>query len=141
GSGLGTSSIMGAVILSVIRRVMGETLAPRELFHGVLQLEQALTTGGGWQDQIGGATGGAKIVSTAPGLVPDPRIHYLPPDVIGPRLNAGRTLLYYTGMTRLAKDILGNVVGRYLDRDRQTLATLRRISALAPRMADAVSGK
>ena len=47
GSGLGTSSIMGAVILAVIQRVMGHVPTQKELFHGVLRLEQALTTGGG----------------------------------------------------------------------------------------------
>jgi len=33
GSGLGTSSIMGAVILAVVQRVMGRTLTPAELFR------------------------------------------------------------------------------------------------------------
>ena len=54
GSGLGTSSIMGAVLTAVIHRVVGRSLTPDALFHAVLRLEQALTTGGGWQDQIGG---------------------------------------------------------------------------------------
>jgi fucokinase len=30
--------------------------------------EQMLTTGGGWQDQVGGLVGGIKLVSTGPGL-------------------------------------------------------------------------
>ena len=141
GSGLGTSSIMGAVLLAVISRVMGRTLSQRELFHGVLRLEQALTTGGGWQDQIGGAVGGAKIINTQPGLVPEARIHYLPADVLDPRTNGGQTLLYYTGITRLAKNILQQVVGRYLNRDRWAMATLRQIHALAPRVAETMSGK
>jgi galactokinase/mevalonate kinase-like predicted kinase len=141
GSGLGTSSIMGAVILAVIHRVMGRTLTQKELFHAVLRLEQSLTTGGGWQDQIGGAVGGAKIVSTEPGLIPDAKIHYLPVDVLDPNVNHGHTLLYYTGITRLAKGILGQVVGRYLDRDRRTLSTLRQIHALAPQVGEALSRK
>jgi len=141
GSGLGTSSIMGAVILAVIQRVIGQTLTQKELFHAVLRLEQSLTTGGGWQDQIGGAVGGAKIVTTEPGLVPDAKIRYLPADVLDPKVNNGQTLLYYTGITRLAKDILGQVVGRYLDRDRKTLSTLRQIHALAPQVAEALSRK
>ncbi|MHC4510851.1 MAG: GHMP family kinase ATP-binding protein, partial [Planctomycetota bacterium] len=49
GSGLGTSSIMGAVILAAIQRAVGRELSKRELFYSVLRLEQALTTGGGWQ--------------------------------------------------------------------------------------------
>ena len=76
GSGLGTSSILGAVIMAVIRRMLGRPQNQRELFHDVLRLEQALTTGGGWQDQIGGGVGGTKITSTACGMFPDPRIHY-----------------------------------------------------------------
>ncbi len=141
GSGLGTSSMMGAVIVAVIQRIMGRTLGGRELFHTVLRLEQALTTGGGWQDQIGGVVGGTKIISTRPGLIPDPTIHYLPTDVIDPKINGGCTLLYYTGITRLAKDILEQVVGRYLHRDRRTGNTLRRIHELPTGMADAISRK
>ena len=141
GSGLGTSSIMGAVTLAVIQRVLGKTTTERNLFHDVLRLEQALTTGGGWQDQIGGSVGGTKIIRTRAGLIPDAAIHFLPSDVLDPHLNGGTTLLYYTGITRLAKDILEQVVGRYLDRNRQAMATLHRIHALAPTMADAVSRK
>jgi galactokinase/mevalonate kinase-like predicted kinase len=141
GSGLGTSSIMGAVLVAVISRVMGRTLAPRQLFNEVLRLEQALTTGGGWQDQVGGVAPGAKIVSTNPGIIPDPRIHYLPSFVIDPAANGSLTLLYYTGITRLAKNILHQVVGRYLSRDRRAMATLRRIHDLAPIVADTFSTK
>ncbi|MCP4608356.1 MAG: hypothetical protein GY845_06545 [Planctomycetes bacterium] len=141
GSGLGTSSIMGAVIIAVIQRALGRTLTHKELFHSVLRLEQSLTTGGGWQDQIGGAVGGAKIVTAEPGLVPDARIHFLPADVLDPKINNDQTLLYYTGITRLAKDILGQVVGRYLDRDRKTLFTLKQIHSLARQVAEAMSRK
>lgn len=141
GSGLGTSSIMGAVLLAVIGRAMGREYTQRELFYEVLQLEQLLTTGGGWQDQIGGVVGGCKSIATEPGLVPDARIEYLVGDVLDPSANGGLTLLYYTGITRLAKGILGQVVGHYLDRDRTTVATLGQIHALAPRVAEAISHK
>jgi galactokinase/mevalonate kinase-like predicted kinase len=137
GSGLGTSSIMGAVIVAALARVMGKALSPRELFHSVLRLEQALTTGGGWQDQIGGAVDGVKMIVTEPGMVPDAHIHYLPSDILDPRANGGQTLLYYTGITRLAKNILHQVVGRYLDRDRAAMATLRQIGAVAREVMDA----
>ncbi len=139
GSGLGTSSIVGAVLLAVIHRVLGRRLSSAELFHAVLRLEQALTTGGGWQDQIGGVVDGLKLITTRPGLVPDAVIRYVPADVLDPKRNGGCTLLYYTGITRLAKNILKQVVGRYLDRDRQTVATLQNIHALAPAMAEAIA--
>jgi galactokinase/mevalonate kinase-like predicted kinase len=136
GSGLGTSSIMGAVILATIQRVIGRELSQRELFHSVLRLEQALTTGGGWQDQIGGAIDGVKMVVTEPGFVPDARIHHVLPDILDPEANGGRTLLYYTGVTRLAKNILQQVVGRYLNRDRATMATLRQMHIVAKDVAE-----
>ncbi|UCC98165.1 MAG: hypothetical protein JSW66_20255 [Phycisphaerales bacterium] len=141
GSGLGTSSIMGAVILAAIQRAVGKELSKRELFHSVLRLEQALTTGGGWQDQIGGAVNGVKMIVTEPGFVPDARIHYVLPDILDPKTNGGQSLLYYTGITRLAKNILQQVVGRYLNRHRATMATLKQIHIVAEEVADALVRK
>jgi len=141
GSGLGTSSIMGAVLMAVVHRMTGRSVTPRQLFHDVLQLEQELTTGGGWQDQVGGVVGGVKMIITEPGMVPDPRIHHVLPDLLDPRTNGGATLLYYTGIRRLAKNILHYVVGNYLDRDRAALETLRRLHAFPPIMAEAMAGK
>lgn len=141
GSGLGTSSILGAVIMAVLRRMLGDPPNQRELFHDVLRLEQALTTGGGWQDQIGGGVGGTKITTTAPGMFPDPRIHYVPSDLLDPRDNGGCTLLYYTGLTRLAKNILQQIVGGYLNRDRRIMAALAEEHEVARNIADAMSRK
>jgi galactokinase/mevalonate kinase-like predicted kinase len=138
GSGLGTSSIMGAVLMSIISRAIGRPLAARELFHAVLKLEQELTTGGGWQDQIGGAVEGVKMITSEKGLVPDPSIHFVPSDLLDPAANGGQTLLYYTGLRRLAKNILHEVVGRYLDRDRGAMDTLMRLHAFPPLMAEAM---
>jgi galactokinase/mevalonate kinase-like predicted kinase len=132
---------MGAVLMAVIHRMIGRRLSPQELFHGVLRLEQELTTGGGWQDQIGGAVGGVKMITAEAGLIPDPRIHFVPPDVLNPAANGGQTLLYYTGIRRLAKNILRTVVGNYLDRDRGAMETLRRLHAFPPAMANAMSAK
>jgi galactokinase/mevalonate kinase-like predicted kinase len=141
GSGLGTSSIMGAVMLAVVERIMGRSLTQQQLFQGVLCLEQAVTAGGGWQDQIGGVVGGLKIISTESGIIPDARIHYLPSDVLDPKINGGQTLLYYTGITRLAKNILEQVVGRILNRDRLAMATLRQIHSTALSVSEALSRK
>jgi len=161
GSGLGTSSIMGAALMAVVHRMTGRAVAPRELFHYVLQLEQELTTGGGWQDQVGGVLPGVKMIRTEPGLVPDPRIHYVTADVLDPRGNlwegrgyagpgagraseretGGQTLLYYTGLRRLAKNILRTVVGNYLDRDAAALDTLRELHAYPPKMSEAMAAK
>jgi len=152
GSGLGTSSIMGAVIMAVVHRMIGRNVAPRELFNLVLQLEQELTTGGGWQDQIGGVLPGVKMIRTEAGMIPDPRIHYVPADVLDPRADArrggmgtpaneGHTLLYYTGLRRLAKNILRTVVGNYLDRGREAMDTLRELYDYPPKMTEAMAAK
>ena len=152
GSGLGTSSIMGAVLMAVVHRMIGREVAPRGLFNLVLQLEQELTTGGGWQDQIGGVLPGVKMIRTEPGMIPDPRVHYVPADVLDPRAearrggmgrpsNEGHTLLYYTGLRRLAKNILRTVVGNYLDRDRDAMVTLRALHEYPPKMSEAMAAK
>jgi len=138
GSGLGTSSILGAVILAVVQRMGGQRRSPRQLFHEVLRLEQALTTGGGWQDQVGGCVGGSKITATSPGVVPDPMIEALPSTALDPQSNGGCTLLYYTGITRLAKNILQEIVGAYLDRDPAILAALAEEHAVAQAIAHAM---
>ena len=132
---------MGSVILAVINRVLGRALSQTELFHGVLRLEQKLTTGGGWQDQIGGSVGGLKLITTEPRMVPDATIRYVPADVLDPHQNGGQTLLYYTGITRLAKNILQQVVGRYLDRDREAMRVLRGLHEIAPQVAEALARK
>jgi galactokinase/mevalonate kinase-like predicted kinase len=141
GSGLGTSSIIGATVIAVIHRMMGRTHDQRTLFHDVLRLEQAMTTGGGWQDQIGGAVGGTKITTTQPGMFPDPGIHFVPNDVLDPCLNGGSTLLYYTGVTRLAKNILNQVVGGYFNRNRSIMATLAQEHQVSRCIAEAMERK
>ena len=161
GSGLGTSSIMGAVLMAVVHRMMGREVSQRELFNLVLQLEQELTTGGGWQDQVGGVLPGVKMIRTEPGMVPDPRIHYVTADVLDPKGNlwnggriagrtgggagypggGGQTLLYYTGLRRLAKNILRAVVGSYLDRNGDAMATLRDLHEYPPKMSEAMAAK
>jgi galactokinase/mevalonate kinase-like predicted kinase len=68
-------------------------------------------------------------------------VGYLPAEVLDPKLNGGQTLLYYTGVTRLAKNILQEVVGKWLDRDREAVETLQQIHRLAGEMTEAVARK
>ena len=82
GSGLGTSSIMAGAVLAALARWAGVELSQAQLFDEVLCLEQMLTTGGGWQDQVGGLTGGIKLVTTGPGL---PQTIQVTPVALSPR--------------------------------------------------------
>ena len=52
GSGLGTSSIMAACILRALAAQLGRRYDAVALAHHVLMVEQLMTSGGGWQDQV-----------------------------------------------------------------------------------------
>jgi len=54
GSGLGASSVLAGTLLAALHAAAGRTVAADRLFEQTLLLEQRLSTGGGWQDQIGG---------------------------------------------------------------------------------------
>jgi len=134
GSGLGTSSVLAATVLKGLLAMRGEEVSVQELSDLVLALEQFMTTGGGWQDQVGGVYPGAKLTMTGPG--PRQRLRVEP--VACPAGFAERFLLYYTGIRRIAKDLLGQVVGRYLAREVQAVQVLHSIKTLAVEMAYAM---
>lgn len=69
-------------------------------------MEQLLTTGGGWQDQIGGLTGGFKLgVSGASlPLFVEAKDLNISEEVI--KAFNERLVLIYTGKTRLARNLL-----------------------------------
>jgi len=127
GSGLGTSSILGAAVISCLSRIFGRQLTQEDLFNRTLYMEQLMTTGGGWQDQIGGVVGGVKHIQTEPGLFQIPRISWTDLQARSSADMSNRLLLYYTGYRRMAKNILRNIVGKYLDRDPVTLKTITRL--------------
>jgi galactokinase/mevalonate kinase-like predicted kinase len=139
GSGLGTSSILAGTILGALERCFGIATAPEQLFLQVLEVEQMLTTGGGWQDQIGGLAGGVKYIESRPGLKPRASIHQLDPWAFEDEASAGLMTLFYTGVTRLAKTILKDVVDRVNGMERSYLFTHRRIADLAREARDAIS--
>lgn len=134
GSGLGTSSVLAATVLKALLELRGEPVSVQDLSDMVLSLEQFMTTGGGWQDQVGGIYPGAKLTMTGPG--PRQRIRVEP--VQCPAEFAARFVLYYTGIRRIAKDLLSQVVGRYLAREVQTVQVLHSIKTLAVEMAYAM---
>jgi galactokinase/mevalonate kinase-like predicted kinase len=110
GSGLGTSSILAATVLAALGELCGLNWDRHVLFSRTLALEQMLTTGGGWQDQAGGLYRGIKLVETSPGLSQKPTLRWLPDHLFGHEYANHRILLYYTGVTRLAKNILAEIV-------------------------------
>jgi fucokinase len=138
GSGLGTSSILAGAVLACLGRLQGLELSNAALFDQVLCLEQMMTTGGGWQDQVGGLVGGIKLVRTEPGL---PQVIQLEPLSLSPQTEAElaqRLVLVYTGQQRLAKNLLRIVVGRWLGRDPEMVWLLGEIARLADDMRAAL---
>ncbi len=113
-------------------------LHPSSLFAEVLCLEQMLTTGGGWQDQVGGLTGGIKLVTTQPGL---PQRIQVDPVVLAPETVAAlteRLVMVYTGQQRLARNLLRAVMGRWMARDPEMVWLQAEIARLALAMRAAL---
>jgi len=128
GSGLGTSSILAGCLLSSLGQCcFGMELMPEQLTPLVLQLEQLLSTGGGWQDQVGGLYGGLKYC-TAERNVKCPirvnvKVHSLSPEVLS-SLN-DRLFLAYSGQPRLAKNILQKVLYNWASRQPLIVETVQ----------------
>ncbi len=138
GSGLGTSSILAATILGALNRACALGWDEVSLYNRVLGVEQLLTTGGGWQDQAGALFRGIKLIETSPGPAQTPSVRYLPQHLFG-SANANRTmLLYYTGITRLAKGILKEIVHDMFLGRCDTLQTLGLVRSNAQSLFNAV---
>jgi fucokinase len=116
GSGLGTSSILAATLLAALIRAAGHEPMTEDLIERTLLLEQRLSTGGGWQDQVGGIVGGVKSTITAPGIPQRPVVEQLP--LSDERLDEfeKRLVVFFSGQQRLARDILRRVEGQWLAR-------------------------
>ncbi len=110
GSGLGTSSVLAATLLAALGATGGLAWDHEDLCRRTLALEQMLTSGGGWQDQAGGIYHGIKFIETSPGLEQKPLVRWLPEQLLGPGTANRMALLYYTGITRVAKTILQEIV-------------------------------
>ena len=139
GSGLGTSSILGAAIMTALQELAGRPSDPATVSDLVLALEQVMTTGGGWQDQIGGLVRGVKFVSSIPSrplqLNVQP-VPLLPP--VKDELRS-RLVVAFSGQERLAKNVLQIVVGRYLQRDRRLIEAIEGLVWLARQARQALT--
>ena len=116
GSGLGTSSVLAGTILAGLSDFCSLGWDKHETAFRTLLLEQILTTGGGWQDQFGGLFEGVKLIESGAGLVQKPRIQWAPDHLFSRPETSSMILLYYTGITRVAKHILNDIVkGMFLN--------------------------
>lgn len=138
GSGLGTSSILAATVLGAISDFCSLAWDKNEICSRTLVLEQLLTTGGGWQDQFGGVIGGVKLLQTSKGFEQNPMVSWLPDTLFTDPEYASCHLLYYTGITRTAKDILAEIVRNMFLNEGAQLRLLRSMKAHTMEMYDAI---
>lgn len=138
GSGLGTSSNLAATVLGTLSDFCGLHWDKHELAYRTLILEQMLTTGGGWQDQFGGIFNGVKLLETEPGIRQDPGIKWLPEQLFTRRETRDMMLLYYTGVTRVARDILGEIVKAMFLNSSNHLEIFREMKVHARETFDAI---
>ena len=138
GSGLGTSSILASTVLGAVGDFCALGWDKNEIGKRTLILEQLLTTGGGWQDQFGGVLHGVKLLQTSSGFDQNPLVRWLPDDIFTQPEYAACHLLYYTGVTRTAKEILAQIVRRMFLNQGNQLHLLRQMKAHAMDMYEAV---
>ena len=134
GSGLGTSSILSAACVKAVFDFMGIPYSEDDLYSHVLCMEQIMSTGGGWQDQVGGVTEGIKYITSLPGLEQQIQVqHIILPQATKDELDQ-RFALIYTGQRRLARNLLRDVVGRYVGNEPDSLYALNEIQRVAALM-------
>ena len=131
GSGLGTSSILAGACVKGLFEFFGEEASDDILYDVVLSMEQLMSTGGGWQDQVGGLTPGIKMITTRPGI--DQIIQVQPVVLKEETLKElqERFALIYTGQRRLARNLLRDIVGGYIGNRKESLDALHEIKRIA----------
>lgn len=138
GSGLGTSSILAATVLGALSDFCSLGWDNNEICNRTLALEQLLTSGGGWQDQYGGVLPGVKLLYTEDNIRQIPIISWLPQQIFTESDYRQCHLLYYTGLTRIAKGILSEIVRGMFLNSSSHLSILNEMKAHALELANVI---
>lgn len=134
GSGLGTSSILSGACVKGIFEFLGKELSDEAVYETVSCMEQIMSTGGGWQDQVGGLTGGIKFITTRPGLHQQIEVSYVTMPKEAKQELQERFALIYTGQRRLARNLLRDVVGNYIGGRAESACALYEMKRVAAMM-------
>jgi fucokinase len=97
-------------------------------------MEQIMSTGGGWQDQVGGLTNGIKLITTKPGIIQMIKAEHVTPEKEVLEELQERMALIYTGQRRLARNLLREVVGKYIGSNENSIQVLYEIQRVAVMM-------
>lgn len=133
GSGLGTSSILSGACVKGLFQFLGKEASEEELYSIVLCMEQIMSTGGGWQDQVGGLTEGIKYITSKPGIHQTLQVEKVTVPAEALAELQDRFALIYTGQRRLARNLLRDVVGGVIGGREESVSALydmQRIAAL-----------
>lgn len=131
GSGLGTSSILSAAAVKAVFEFTGIRYTEDLLFATVLAMEQIMSTGGGWQDQVGGVVPGIKFITSMPGIDQQLSVEHIQIPEKAKQELSERFCIIYTGQRRLARNLLRDVVGRYVGNEPDSLSAHREIQKVA----------
>ncbi|CAE7261491.1 FCSK [Symbiodinium sp. CCMP2592] len=138
GSGLGSSSVLAAAAVKALMAAFGLDMDAESLIHAVQNVEQMLTTGGGWQDQVGAILGGAKLTRSKASLPLRVLPEQLPLQPSFSEEFESRLLLIFTGRPRLAKHLLQNVIRRWFSRVPEICETVKGLVDNAQDCAEAI---
>jgi D-glycero-alpha-D-manno-heptose-7-phosphate kinase len=136
GSGLGASGALDVALVACLTAARQERLDPRELAQQAWHLE-AVEAGvpGGKQDQFAGALGGFHRLTFR-----DPDVG-VEPITLDPAFAAElerRTLLCYTGVSRVSGATIARVMGAYEAGERTVTGALQAMKEIAERMVAAL---
>jgi len=136
GSGLGSSGALDVALVAALAAARGDELTRDEIAALGFELE-AREAGlpGGRQDQYAAALGGFNRLSFKGEVV---GIEPLALDPAFARELERRTVICYTGRSRVSSDTIARVMGAYTRGDPTVTGALRRISDLAVEMAVAL---
>lgn len=134
GSGLGTSSILAGACVKAFAEFLGENWDDSQIYDTVLNLEQIMSTGGGWQDQVGGLTPGIKFITSRPGIRQQLKVEKVEISEKTKQELQERFVLIYTGQRRLARNLLREVVGNYIGGRKESLEALDEMQKVAALM-------
>lgn len=138
GGGLGSSGALGVALVAATRAAAGlptEPVQAAELAHR-LEVEE-IQVAGGKQDQYAAALGGFLYLEF---LDPTVRVTRLSVEAPLVRSLAERTLLCYTGVSRLSGDTIARVMRGYEKGHREITAAMEGLRAAAEKARDALAG-
>ena len=106
-------------------------LTTGEWCETVLCAEQIMSTGGGWQDQIGAIVPGFKLAISEKGIKQNINIEPVALDEDTVKELGSRLCLIYTGQRRLARNLLRDIVGKYISSEPDIVSALKEIQNIA----------